>query len=182
MPNPSQTESQPLCGVAGEKLVRSRRSIEAKIRSAWWRSGAPTLARALIAVVMEQAMMSPLQQVAASNAAVIRASEKQGHILREFSMHGASREGVVDIRQVGKPDPLKGSTGSILGVWPFWSYTFGTLLSSLLTTGGALGWARDSECWPRSFGRSPPRPGGRTCLASLHRCRLPSWQCAGAKP
>lgn len=60
------------------------------------------------------------------------------------------RSGVVGMWQVGRPDSLHIPKGSILCVWPTCSYTFGTWVSSKLTTGWAtLDWARDRGAQPR---------------------------------
>ena len=52
--------------------------------------------------------------------------------------------GVVDVRQVGKPDILKGNRDSAFKEWPTWSYMFVTWFSSQFESGeDILNWARD---------------------------------------
>ena len=56
----------------------------------------------------------------------------------------SSREsGVVDVRQVGKPDNLKGSRETLQREWSTWSYTFATWFCSQFSKGeDALEWAK----------------------------------------
>lgn len=84
-------------------------------------------------------MVALLQHVTETNAAVIRALEHHGEILRESSTQNVSRGDDVGIRHVGKPVSLQGSGELILRVWPSWS----KLGSQFARRGAALEWASE---------------------------------------
>lgn len=70
---------------------------------------------------IEQAMLQLIQQMAESNAAVVRALKNQAEAVREMRSQGSQRGGVVDVRQA---DSLQGSREAIFRTWPTWCYTF----------------------------------------------------------
>ena len=93
----------------------------------------------------EAAMIQILQQLQIGNQSIGQAlSQQQEQINQqrdasqqqmqrlEIMMTNISQRGagVVDVRQVGKPDFLKGSKGQIGKQWPDWMYTFETWLCS----------------------------------------------------
>lgn len=55
-------------------------------------------------------------------------------------------EGVVDVKQVGKPDTLKGTNEAIQDAWTMWAYTFTTWFCSQFARGAeVLEWAGASD-------------------------------------
>ena len=66
-------------------------------------------------------------------------------------------DGVVDVKQVGKPDNLKGSKEAILELWPTWMFTFTTWFCSQFAKRprsprvGCRGWRRNAD---RTHGRA----------------------------
>ena len=79
------------------------------------------------------------QQQAESSQAEMRA------VVAALGEMTTRNRGVVDVRQVGKPDNLKGTRDQIISEWQTWAYTFTTWFASQFQNGDkALEWARDN--------------------------------------
>ena len=101
---------------------------------------------------MEQQVAELITQLTAQNQALAQAMQQQmQHSNQMFqNLTGAvnamqsRNSGVVDVRQVGKPDILKGNRDVAFKEWPSWSYMFITWFSSQFEHGETiLNWARD---------------------------------------
>ena len=99
---------------------------------------------------MEQALVTVFQQMQETNATLTAMLQAQQQQIQELTAMNAARgSGVVEVRQVGKPDNLQGSRETIAKSWPTWSYTFVTWFSSQFVNGeAALEWARDLDSHP----------------------------------
>ena len=97
----------------------------------------------------EQQLIQLFNQVNTTNQALahsIAANQESNNrmfaTLTEAVQAYSRTTGVVDVRQVGKPDILKGNKESVNREWPSWSYMFITWFSSQFTHGEqALEWA-----------------------------------------
>ena len=57
---------------------------------------------------------------------------EQANALRDIADR---RQGVVDVRQVGKPENLTGTREAIVNMWPSWQFTFVTWFCSQFANG-----------------------------------------------
>ncbi len=112
----------------------------------------------------EAAMIQIMQQLQIGNQSMGQALGQQQEQLnqqREASQQQMQRlemmmtnisqrgSGVVDVRQVGKPDFLKGSNDQIGKQWPDWMYAFETWLCSQFSDAEkTLRWAREEGSAP----------------------------------
>ena len=103
---------------------------------------------------MEQQLANLLTQLTAQNQALVQSmSQQQQHNDQMFQSLSSAvtsiqnrNVGVIDVRQVGKPDLLKGNRDVAFRDWPSWSYMFITWFSSQFENGEAiLNWARDQS-------------------------------------
>ena len=99
---------------------------------------------------MEQQLPNLLQQMQLSHNAqqeqlnrLAQMQEHQANVLRDMTER---RPGIVDVRQVGKPENLSGTRDDILQMWPNWQFTFIIWFCLQLRNGEAiLDWARDQN-------------------------------------
>ena len=72
---------------------------------------------------MAQAMGQQQQQLNAQQVATAQQTQQMADLVANM---GSRNQGVVDVRQIGKPDNLKGSKDQICRAWKDWAYTFET--------------------------------------------------------
>ena len=90
---------------------------------------------------MAQAMGQQQQQLNAQQVATAQQTQQMADLVASM---GSRSQGVVDVRQIGKPDNLKGSKDQICRAWKDWAYTFETWFCSQFANGrAALKWARE---------------------------------------
>ena len=90
---------------------------------------------------MGQALYQQQEQLNQQRDASQQQMQRLEMMMTNISQRGS---GVVDVRQVGKPDFLKGSKDQIGKRWPGWMYTFETwFCSQFRDAEKALRWARE---------------------------------------
>ena len=110
---------------------------------------------------MQGALATILQQLAQSTAAIVHGLDNQANMaVQQQARHAEKMEalrtavsglmsrntGVVDVRQVGRPDVLKGNRDQAIKDWPAWHGTFTTWFNSQFNNGkAALDWSKDSD-------------------------------------
>ena len=113
---------------------------------------------------MEQQLANLLTQLTAQNQALVQSmSQQQQHNDQMFQSLSSAvtsiqnrNVGVIDVRQVGKPDLLKGNRDVAFRDWPSWSYSSGRQRPA----------GREGPPAEDGSRRSPPQSGpgaARTC-------------------
>ena len=101
----------------------------------------------------DPALLQVLQEFRSSNQGLLQSLQQQQQqleeqrrkhdadvqLLQQALERSTSRSvGVVDVKQVGKPDFLKGSKEAIQDAWTMWAYTFTTWFCSQFPRGAEV--------------------------------------------
>ena len=91
---------------------------------------------------LRQAIGGQAQELQLQRDAAVAQMNEMKQMVQSISARGS---GVVDIKQVGKPDFLKGNKDEIARQWPDWRYTFETwFCSQFANCEEILRWAKES--------------------------------------